>query len=218
MLKDLHMRIGVMGGMFDPVHNGHLQLAQQVKQECQLDEIRLLPCGHPVHRNISVAAAEHRIRMLDLAAENHAWLKVDRRECNKAEPSYAYDTLAGIGAECPQAALFFILGADAFLSLDTWYRWRELTLLAHLIVASRPGYLLDDEMRNAGFMSAVSKQVTYSVADTIGVTAGRILLLDLSTPEVSSTQVRSAIFKGTNPEKLLDPAVLDYIKANKLYQ
>ena len=129
--------------MFDPVHEGHLQLAQQAKQVCDLDEILLVPCGSPVHRPHANASAAARIAMLELACRGQAWLHVDTRECLSNTPSYTHNTLSAIRSEQPDSKLHLLLGLDAFLMLPTWYRWQELFSLAHIVVVARPGYTLE---------------------------------------------------------------------------
>jgi nicotinate-nucleotide adenylyltransferase len=131
------------GGTFDPVHDGHLAVADAASALFDAD-VLLLPSADPPHRELPGASAEQRAAMLDLAVTGHPRLHVDRCELQRAGPSYSVDTLrevrAGIG---PRASLAWLLGADAFRGLHHWHQWRELFALAHLVVAVRPGHALD---------------------------------------------------------------------------
>jgi len=217
-----------MGGMFDPVHLGHLRLARAAQVYASLDEILLVPCGSPVHRPPAFASAEQRLEMLALAVAGEPGLRVDPRECRSPARSYTYDTLAAIRAEQPEAALFLVMGLDAFLQLHTWYRWQELFALAHMLVAGRPGYRFETAALDSGLRAAASPRLQTRPDACSDATAGCILLAELDTPAISSTRVRSALMKvdkGAADEEaakevaaLLPPAVRDYIRNHRLYR
>jgi len=221
-------RIGIMGGMFDPVHLGHLRLAQAAQVHAVLDEIRLVPCGSPVHRPQAFASAEQRLAMLALAVAGEPGLLVDPRECRSPARSYSYDTLAAMRAEQPAATLFLVMGIDAFLQLHTWYRWQELFALAHLLVAGRPGYRLEIATLNAGLRAEASPRLQTCPEACADSTAGCILLAELDTPAISSTRVRALLLQteggsatGEAAEEaaaLLLPAVSNYIRKHRLYR
>ena len=147
-----------MGGMFDPVHEGHMQLAERARAHCGLDAVKLIPVGTAVHRDQPVAAAEQRIAMLELAAASRPWLQVDPRECRSAAPSYTFDTATALHAEHPDARLFLLLGLDAFLAFDSWHRWQELLGIVHLLVAVRPGYSWESCRLERGFRQEVNSR------------------------------------------------------------
>ena len=132
--------IGILGGTFDPVHFGHLRLAVEMYQDLGLQEVRLVPCRIPPHRNAPQASPEQRLAMLRLAIEHELGLRVDQRELQRDGPSYMVDTLQSLRDELgPDTPLSLILGMDAFDDIDTWHRWEELIQLAHFIVIQRPG-------------------------------------------------------------------------------
>lgn len=134
-------RIGLLGGSFNPVHNDHLLLAEFVKQRLQLDRVFLIPNSAPPHKNTVQVSYRHRLRMLRLALEGHPGLDISEIESCPEHPHYTFDTLTLLrhhyGAD---TALFFIMGMDSFLALDTWYRGLELSSLASLAVIMRKGY------------------------------------------------------------------------------
>ncbi len=206
-----------MGGMFDPVHEGHLQLAMRARAWCALDRLKVIPAGKPVHRDPPVASVAQRIAMLELASAPHDWLEVDARECERETPSYTYDTALALRAENPNAALFLILGLDAFLAFDSWHRWRELLELVHLLVAVRPGYRYESCRLERGFREMVNDRRTTTADAAAQRTAGRIVMVELDLPDISSTQVRHMIRKGEDISALVPRAVAEYIAAHKLY-
>lgn len=207
-----------MGGMFDPVHNGHVQLAASARAYCKLDSVKIIPVGTPVHRDQSVANAGQRITMLELTAAAHPWLHVDTRECRIAGPSYTYETAASLRAEHPAAVMFLLLGLDAFLTFDTWRRWQDLLGLVHLLVAVRPGYAWESCRLERGFRHEVNSRRVASADAAAQHAAGKILLASLDLPDISSTQVRRMIRKGEDISALVPADVASYIAANGLYQ
>jgi nicotinate-nucleotide adenylyltransferase len=210
-------RIGIMGGMFDPVHNGHLQMARSALTYCRLDSLKLIPCGTPVHRDKSVANAAQRVEMLRLACQADADLHVDTREVDSAALSYTYDTALALRAENRDSVLFLLLGLDAFLAFDTWYRWQDLLGLVHLLVAVRPGYTYASCKLARTFRQEVAARITTTADAAAQYSAGRILMASLDLPDISSTQVRRVIRLGGDASTLVPPAVAGYIAANRLY-
>lgn len=207
-----------MGGMFDPVHMGHLKLAKCAREHCRLASVKLVPCGTPVHRDKSAASAVQRIEMLELACGKDNWLQVDTRECRTAAPSYTYDTAVALRTENPDAALFLLLGLDAFLAFDTWHRWQELFALVHLLVAVRPGYKYESCRMARDFRQEVATRLTATADAAAHHAAGRILMAALDLPHISSTQVRRMVQTGEDVAALVPPAVAGYITANNLYK
>ena len=131
--------LALLGGTFDPVHYGHLRLADDVRTGLALSEIRLVPAGHPPHRGKPHASATDRLAMLDLACREFPALTIDPREIRRGGKSYTVLTLGELRSENPHRPLAWIVGADALAGLPQWHRWREIFDLAHLIVAKRPG-------------------------------------------------------------------------------
>lgn len=210
--------VGVMGGMFDPVHCGHLQAARAARACCMLDEVVLVPCGNPVHRQGALLPAAQRCAMLQLAIGDAHWLRLDSRECDSPAPSRTYDTLMAIRAESPENVLHFILGMDAFLSLAGWYRWREILDLVHLIVVKRPGYRLDAASLEPELAHACEGRWVESGRSRVMEPSGRLFLATLSTPAVSSTRVRDALRQGRDAAGLVPEEVASYIARHQLYQ
>lgn len=133
--------LGVLGGTFDPIHTGHLRLAEEAREALGLGGVRLIPAGQPPHRGEPGSTAEDRLAMARLAAAGNPGFMVDDGEVRAQQKSYTVLTLERLRAEIgPRRPLVLILGADAFAGLPTWHRWTDLFALAHLAVANRPGY------------------------------------------------------------------------------
>jgi nicotinate (nicotinamide) nucleotide adenylyltransferase len=210
----------VFGGTFDPIHYGHLRLAQEMAEMLGLEKVRLIPAGQPPHRGTPTVAPKHRLEMVRLAAEDNPLFEVDGREIQKPAPSYSVETLAELRAELgPERPLVLLLGADAFLGLATWHRWEDLFDLAHIAVAQRPGYAMESwatamplELRDEW-----ENRLTHDAADIRSAAAGKIIARETTRLDISATRIRLMAAGGKNPRYLLPDAVLDYIRSNHLY-
>jgi nicotinate-nucleotide adenylyltransferase len=212
--------VALLGGMFDPVHYGHLHLADDVRNALGIREVRLVPAADPPHRAAPHASARDRVAMLDLAVQDFPGIVVDTREIERGGKSYTVDTLAGLRAERPDAPLWLLLGADQFRSLPAWHRWRAILDLAHVIVVPRPGVPLEGDLPAALAAEFAARRVRdpRALRSTIG---GSIYVQPVAPHPVSSTAIRSALDAGgAKPVEmagLLPPAVLAYIESNGLY-
>ena len=132
--------IGVFGGTFDPIHFGHLRLAEEMAEGLGLSQVRFIPAGQPPHRGAPRTAASHRLEMVRRAIAGNPRFEVDAREVQRPDPSYTVDTLTALRAELGnEQPLWLLLGADAFSGLPSWHQWRQLFELANIVVAARPG-------------------------------------------------------------------------------
>ena len=207
-------RVGVFGGTFDPVHHAHLRMARAFADELALDEVRLIPAGQPYHRVEGPrASAAQRLDMVKLAIAGDARLAVDAREIRRDRPAYTVDTLAELRAELgDDAELWF--GGDSLEALSSWKDWRGLFRLANLAVAMRPGFdpaALPPEVRQ--------EWQARQVSDFSNRTAsGTIRPLALPPLDLSATRLRAQLAADEPVEGLIDPAVLAYIRRQRLYR
>jgi nicotinate-nucleotide adenylyltransferase len=214
--------IGVFGGTFDPIHLGHLRTALELYETLRLKEVRLLPCAIPPHREQPVASAEQRLAMVRLAVKGQPGLLVDDRELYREGPSYTVYTLRSLREEFPHQPLCLILGADAFLGLDTWHCWQDIPELAHLVVVHRPGWELPHSKNQS---SAVSENLTtllterrvQDASQLARQSAGNILFCTVTQMDISSSGVRYLVSSGRSPRYLLPDDVLDYITKEAIY-
>lgn len=135
--------LALLGGTFDPVHYGHLRVADEARRALALSSVALVPAGDPPHRSRPVASATDRLAMLKLAVAEFPGLNVDGRELNREGKSYTVVTLEELRSEDESRPLLLLLGADVFRGLPAWHRWNDLFALAHLVVIDRPGTPLD---------------------------------------------------------------------------
>ena len=211
----LPLRIGVLGGTFDPVHIGHLRGGLEVAELMQLDELRLTPNARPPHRDTPQVSALDRLAMVECAVAGVATLVVDSRELQRDTPSYTIDTLELMRADlAADDQLFLLLGWDAFCGLPTWHRWEDLLLHCHILVLQRPDADSEppDALRNL--------LAARSVSDPLALTGpnGNIAFVWQTPLAVSATQIRQLLASGKSVRFLVPDAVLAYIDAHGLYR
>ena len=206
--------MGVFGGTFDPVHYGHLRTAFEMLQALRFDEVRFMPCGNPPHRPTPHAAAELRLKMVQVAIEGQRGFIVDDREMQRDGPSYSVDTLATLRVEFPLRPIALIIGMDAFLGLPKWYHWREILQLAHIVVAHRPGWRAPD-MGPLGELLA--DRGTHRIGDLHQAMSGFIYIHDVTQLEISSTEIRELVAAGRDPRFLMPDSVREVIAQSGCY-
>ena len=208
--------IGLLGGTFDPVHFGHLRPALDMHQALGFDEVRLIPCRVPPHRDAPHASPEQRLMMLRLAIRGERSLSIDERELRRDGPSYMIDTLLSLRAELGnERSLSLLIGMDALLGLDRWRRWRELADLCHIVVAARPGWA---PPQSGAVAALVNERLTEEAEILRARPAGRLLFCPVTSLDISASRIRALLAAGKSPRFLLPDAVLDYIRAMNLYQ
>lgn len=190
-------RLGVMGGTFDPIHNGHLSVAKQVLDLFELDRVLFVPAGSPWQKE-GFSAAEDRWMMTVLAAASDPRFQASRMEIDRKGPTYTVDTMAMLrDFHGPDAALYFVAGVDAVLTLGTWHRHDGLAGLCEVIAVPRPGF-------DPGALRPRDGWPVVHVASTSEV-------------DVSSTEVRRRAREGVAVDGLVPPAVAAYIREHGLY-
>lgn len=213
--------IGILGGTFDPIHNGHLRLAQEALEQCGLASVRFIPSGTPPHRNAPYASAEHRLAMTRLALQGNGAFTLDECEIHRTRPCYTVDTLTSLRSELgAQQPLFLLVGGDAFLQLHTWHEWKKLFVLAHIVAIQRAGERpLGNAMNNANAALQAEYRARLAPAPRAlhESPAGSILVVDMPALEISATDIRRRCNGGKSIRYLLPDAVADYILAHDLY-
>ena len=204
--------VGIFGGTFDPVHNGHLQVAEAVRRQLPMNKVLFIPAAVPLLRVEPLADSVHRLEMVRLAVDGWPGFEIDDREIRRAGPSYSVVTLEELRQELPSMPLCLILGIDAVLRLTEWYRWTELLELAHIAVMGRPGWRLPTVLPDWWIQARAD-----TGDDLVKCTAGSVVCVDDPRLNISSTGVRTEILQGTVNTEILPEPVVNYIKDHALY-
>jgi len=194
------MRIGLLGGSFDPVHCAHIALATQALRELSLDEVQLIPAGQPWQRPPLSASPEHRIAMLEIAIQGHPGLVVNPLETQRSGPTFTIETLLNLP---PGPTYYWILGADQLQNFCTWHRWQEIIRLTRLAVVARPGSTL------------VPPPL---LQDQMNLTGQTLSVIPFEPMNIAARDIRQRLATGKTTSELLSPAVSNYIARHGLFQ
>jgi nicotinate-nucleotide adenylyltransferase len=209
--------LGLLGGTFDPIHYGHLRLAEECADSLRLNEIRLIPAAKPWQRSGLISSVEHRLEMVRLGVEGNPRLRLDSREAERIGPTYTVDTLASLRAEMGETRpLVMIVGSDQFLNLPTWHRWQKLFEFAHMAVARRANEPFDLGELPSALAAMVTSRLTND-RSALAEPAGRVFSIEMTPLKISSSQIRTLIRTRQSPRYLLPQAVCDYIMQHGLY-
>lgn len=214
--------LGLLGGTFDPAHNGHRGLAEAALASRAVDRVRWIPAGLPAHRSGPQASPEHRLALVELLIAGQPAFEIDRGEIDAAargEPSYTVSTLHRLRRELgPDRPLALILGADAFLGLPHWHRWEEIPRLAHLLVTSRPGSSLDSAAMPPALRDLWTATQTAAPGKLATRPGGLIYNFRMNPLPISATELRRRLSEPAAAcEGLLPEALLRYIRHHHLY-
>jgi len=198
------MNIGVLGGTFDPIHTGHLIVAEETKGRLNLAEVLFVPAGQPwLKANNLISPAEHRVQMVRLAIADEPSFKLSTMEIERAGPSYTVDTIAQLKAQLGTGdKLFFILGWDILMQLPQWHEPSRLVRMCHLVPVPRVGYPSPD---------------FDSVEAAVPGLSQSIIILDTPQIEISSSEIRDRVVRGLSIHHLVPEPVETYIKQHRLY-
>jgi nicotinate-nucleotide adenylyltransferase len=211
--------IGLLGGTFDPIHIGHLRLAEEVGEAFGLDAVRVMPAGTPPHRAAPVASAEHRRAMVELAIAGNPRLRLEAIELAKTEACYMVDTLAELRLELGETvAILLIVGADAFAGLESWRDWRRLFDLCHFVVAHRPGYAAWERRLTGALAGEYARRHRDDATLLKTVPAGYIARRAITPLDISASRLRADLGAGRSVRYLLPDPVLDYLERHRLYR
>lgn len=215
--------IGLFGGTFDPIHLGHLRLAEEARESLGLAQVCFIPAGQPPHRDAPGVPAERRLALVREAIAGNPAFALDDSEVRASAPSYTLLTLQRLRARFGAAQpLVLMLGADAFQGLPTWHRWTELFDLAHIAVANRPGYAPHERRwpgAAGGPLDAVCRERLCSdVAALRATPAGHIVTFEMTPLAISASLIRDLLQAGHSARYLLPDSVLDYIELHHLYR
>lgn len=207
----MELPIGILGGTFDPIHCGHLAVAEYLSLHCPLAQIQFIPCLLPPHRQPPQASPAHRLEMIRLAIAGHPKWVVNDIDFQRSAPSYMVDTLLRLRQQVPQTPLCLILGMDAFIDFNQWREWQKILTLAHLIVVNRPEFNLPTPHWSSALLARMQVQSWHALTESL---FGGILIQEIPPSPISATKIRK---KHLILETALPPAVLQYIRQHHLY-
>ena len=198
------MNIGVLGGTFDPIHTGHLIIAEEARTRLGLTEVLFVPTGQSwLKVNNVISPAEHRVQMVRLAIADKPYFKLSTMEIERAGPSYTVDTLAELQGQIDaEDKLFFILGWDNLIQLPQWHEPSRLVKMCHLVAIPRVGYLTPDLDPLEAAIPGLSQS---------------IILLDTPQIDISASEIRDRVVQGLSIHHLVPDSVEGYIKQHHLY-
>jgi nicotinate-nucleotide adenylyltransferase len=217
--------IALLGGTYDPVHRGHVALGAYFAQLLQADQLRVIPAGLPWQKSTLKSTPRQRADMVAIAFAGQPYqVMVDMQEIDRGAqglPTYTVETLRLIRAELgAEASIAFLMGADQLQRLDTWHEWRALFDYAHICVAARPGFSIDN-FDSAGMPAAVAEAFSRRLGtpEQIRNTPhGLTYLAQDFAVDISATEIRAALQRGEEANSLIPPLVLDYIEQHNLYK
>ena len=204
-------KIGLFGGVFDPVHRAHIQMAKSAADQLRLETVRWIPAGNPAHKEIDTPA-RHRVNMLQIALKNlkDERMVIDQRELSNgiSKPSYTCETIKSLMKDFPKKRFFWILGEDQLLKFKSWKNWKWLLGNLVLVLYRRP----EDNVRKKESFDYLSETI-----ESLEQYGGKITLLEVTPDSISSSCIRDFIRKRQDPLDILDKEVYEYAKKNNIY-
>lgn len=210
--------VGILGGTFDPIHYGHLRMAEDLADALQLDTVHFIPSANPPHKQSPITSAKDRCEMVKLAIASNPRFMLDDRELRREGASYTIDTLLSLREDLgEQTALCLIMGSDAFAEFDSWHRWQEILQHCHLVLVERPNIQLDGALRTE-LQSLLRDHYVQSPEKLSSSSAGLINIQRITALDISATAIRQHLITGRSSRYLLPDTVIDYIQKQHLYK
>jgi nicotinate-nucleotide adenylyltransferase len=235
----LNPALGIFGGTFDPIHNGHIFPVLEAAEKAKIKKIALMPCHIPSHKNAATASSEDRLKMVELVCDDYPLFYPDPREINRGNPTFSVDSLREIREAMPTTPLCFFIGTDSLQNVFTWREWPTLFSLCHFVVCEREAGSVEAVKSHSNNslqqqvpqLQETKKQTQTKQLQTLlkqrqiftpmalhNSLAGHIYVAKTQTLTVSSTKIRQQLTKNQSVDAFLPPKILDYIQQHKLYQ
>ncbi|MCL2760708.1 MAG: nicotinate-nucleotide adenylyltransferase [Desulfuromonadales bacterium] len=211
------MKIGIIGGTFNPIHFAHLRIAEEVREQFELEKIIFMPSAIPPHKELDYNLSfEHRFNMVSLAIKENPFFELSDIEQKLGGTSYSVDTLSYLKQQHQKDELFFVIGSDSFIEISSWYKYEELFKLCNIIVVERPGYAIDDL---SSPLIAIKNEFCYDFpTNTLKHSSGFRAEYFKGCPlDISSSFLRNLAQKGASLRYLVPQAVAEYIYIKRIY-
>ncbi|MBA6337798.1 MULTISPECIES: nicotinate-nucleotide adenylyltransferase [unclassified Colwellia] len=215
-VSEIKKNIAIMGGTFDPIHNGHIETAKETAAWLNVEQLFFLPAHLPPHKNTTTASAMHRTAMVNLVCQQQPLFKLDNRELKRHSASYTVTSLREIKQEQPNSRVFFIIGMDSFLNFTLWHQWQTILSLCHIVVNIRPGYQLNQI--NTATQELLKNHQIDDLAEIKQQDAGGIIFHQNQSLNISSSEIRQQLLSNNKHNNHLTECVHHYIIEKKLYQ
>ena len=210
--------IGILGGTFNPIHFGHLRMAQELADALGLTQVRFIPAANPPHKDTPTISAQQRAEMVQLAIADNQRFVLDERELLRTGPSYTIDTLQSLRDELgATASITLFMGSDAFSQFDTWHRWQEIIHLCHIALVQRPQLRGHDTVLSKTLETFLHHHYSENSNDIHDLPAGIVTMRQITVLDISSTAIRHGLKFNDSVRYLMPDNVINYIKSNHLY-
>lgn len=211
--------VGILGGTFNPIHFGHLRMAQELADALNLDTVRFIPAANPPHKDAPAISAEQRATMVKLAIANNDSFVFDDRELHRAGASYTLDTLLSLREELgAEASITLFMGSDAFTKFDTWHRWQEIIQHCHIALVQRPQLRGHEHKLSKSLETFLHNHYSENSDDLHQQAAGFVTMRQITALDISSTAIRHALQHGDSVRYLMPDNVIEYIQQHQLYR
>jgi nicotinate-nucleotide adenylyltransferase len=211
--------IGILGGTFNPVHYGHLRMAQELADTLNLDSVRFIPAANPPHKDKPSISAEQRAAMVALAIAGNDTFVFDDRELHRTGASYTLDTLHSLREEFgKETSITLFMGSDAFTKFDTWHCWQEIINHCHIALVQRPQLRGHDQKLSKSLETFLHNHYSENSDDLHNQSSGFITMRQITALDISSTAIRHALQHGDSVRYLMPDNVIDYIQQHQLYR
>ena len=214
--------LGIFGGTFDPIHNGHIYPVLEGAEKANIKKVALMPCYIPSHKKPAITSSEDRLKMVELVCADNPLFYPDSRDINRGKPTFSVDSLREIREAMPTTPLCFFIGTDSLQNLFTWHQWPTLFSLCHFVVCERKGESVKDLEGNSDTLlqlqALLNKRQTLTPMALHNSLAGHIYMANTQTLTVSSSKIREQFINNQSVKGFLPATILDYIQQHNLYQ
>lgn len=211
--------IGILGGTFNPIHFGHLRMAEELAEGLGLNQVRFIPSANPPHKDRPLISAQQRAAMVALAIQQNQAFMLDTRELARDGASYTIDTLTSLRDELGnEISITLFMGSDAFTHFDTWHRWQEIIEHCHIALVQRPHLSSEKHRLSKTLETFLHNHYSENSEELQHSPSGIVTMRQITALDISSTDIRHALKRGNSVRYLMPDNVIDYIDQQHLYR